>query len=187
MLHDAGNDISRSRRAACRAHNPVDGRGFQATSQRPDPQHARTSRPWRSAASSATATSTPSSAPVAPTCARWPRLSRGAYFARHAAREQNYGGLKWPSQYRRAGEIRLRGRRTASFLSPCCPSCPRHSPSRERVTDMNQLGGGFWTCAQIFQRKLEGFRGHSHERRASQICPTIISPGSHQFPVTVSP
>ena len=40
-------------------------------------------------------------------------LGRGyledAYFVRHAAREQNFGGVKWPSQYRRAGEIRLRG------------------------------------------------------------------------------
>jgi hypothetical protein len=40
-------------------------------------------------------------------------LARGyledAYFARHAAREQNYAGLKWPDQYRRAGEIQLRG------------------------------------------------------------------------------
>ena len=40
-------------------------------------------------------------------------LGRGhledAYFARHAAREQNYAGLKWPSQYRRSGEVQLRG------------------------------------------------------------------------------
>ncbi|HZO44578.1 MAG TPA: bifunctional salicylyl-CoA 5-hydroxylase/oxidoreductase [Xanthobacteraceae bacterium] len=40
-------------------------------------------------------------------------LGRGyledAYFVRHAAREQNFGGVKWPSQYRRAGEVRLRG------------------------------------------------------------------------------
>jgi anthraniloyl-CoA monooxygenase len=40
-------------------------------------------------------------------------LGRGyledAYFARHAATEQNFTGLKWPSQYRRAGEVRLRG------------------------------------------------------------------------------
>ena len=40
-------------------------------------------------------------------------LARGyledAYFVRHAARAQNFGGVKWPSQYRRAGDIRLRG------------------------------------------------------------------------------
>jgi anthraniloyl-CoA monooxygenase len=32
-----------------------------------------------------------------------------AYFARHAAREQNYTGLKWPNQYKRATEVQLRG------------------------------------------------------------------------------
>jgi anthraniloyl-CoA monooxygenase len=40
-------------------------------------------------------------------------LARGyledAYFARHAARAQNYGGLSWPNQYRRAADIQLRG------------------------------------------------------------------------------
>jgi anthraniloyl-CoA monooxygenase len=40
-------------------------------------------------------------------------LGRGsledAYFPRHAARAQSYTGLKWPSQYRRAGEVQLRG------------------------------------------------------------------------------
>jgi anthraniloyl-CoA monooxygenase len=40
-------------------------------------------------------------------------LARGyledAYFARHAARAQNYTGMKWPNQYRRAADIRLRG------------------------------------------------------------------------------
>lgn len=40
-------------------------------------------------------------------------LGRGyledAYFARHAATDQKFTGLKWPSQYRRAGEVRLRG------------------------------------------------------------------------------
>jgi len=40
-------------------------------------------------------------------------LGRGsledAYFPRHAARAQSYSGLKWPSQYRRAGEVQLRG------------------------------------------------------------------------------
>jgi hypothetical protein len=40
-------------------------------------------------------------------------LGRGyledAYFVRHAAREQNFAGVKWPSQYRRAGEVRLHG------------------------------------------------------------------------------
>jgi anthraniloyl-CoA monooxygenase len=32
-----------------------------------------------------------------------------AYFPRHAAREQNYTGLKWPNQYKRATEVQLRG------------------------------------------------------------------------------
>ena len=40
-------------------------------------------------------------------------LARGyledAYFTRHAARAQGYAALKWPSQYRRAGEVQLRG------------------------------------------------------------------------------
>jgi len=40
-------------------------------------------------------------------------LARGsiedAYFPRHAARALNYGGMKWPSQYRRAAEVQLRG------------------------------------------------------------------------------
>ena len=40
-------------------------------------------------------------------------LGRGyledAYFVRHAATDQNFTGVKWPSQYRRAGEVRLRG------------------------------------------------------------------------------
>jgi anthraniloyl-CoA monooxygenase len=40
-------------------------------------------------------------------------LARGyledAYFARHAAHAQNYHGLSWPNQYRRAADIQLRG------------------------------------------------------------------------------
>jgi anthraniloyl-CoA monooxygenase len=40
-------------------------------------------------------------------------LARGylvdPYFVRHAAHAQSYDGLKWPSQYRRAREVRVRG------------------------------------------------------------------------------
>jgi anthraniloyl-CoA monooxygenase len=32
-----------------------------------------------------------------------------AYFARHAARDQSYAGLKWPNQYKRANDVQLRG------------------------------------------------------------------------------
>ena len=111
MLHEAGNDIlavssggvSSAQRAGRRPHLPGE-------LERPHPQRASASRPCRSAASSATATSTPSSAPAAPTCARSAAaIWRTPISSAMPRATQNFGGLKWPSQYRRAGEVRLRG------------------------------------------------------------------------------
>jgi anthraniloyl-CoA monooxygenase len=110
MLHEAGNDIlAVSAGGVSSVQRPAEGRVFQATF----------SDQIRNALNIATMAvggivshgdiNTIIAAGRADMCA----LARGyledAYFARHAAREQNYAGLKWPDQYRRAGEIQLRG------------------------------------------------------------------------------
>ena len=111
MLHEAGNDIlavstggvSSAQRAIRRTRLPG---GVLAT------RSATTlkSRPWRSAASSATATPTPSSPPAAPTCARSAAAtSRMPISPAMPRARRTTAGLKWPNQYRRAGEVQLRG------------------------------------------------------------------------------
>jgi anthraniloyl-CoA monooxygenase len=110
MLHDAGNDIlAVSTGGVSSAQRPVDGRSYQAVFS--DRIRNTLDIPTISVGGivSHGDINTIIAAGRADMCA----LARGyledAYFARHAAREQNFGGLKWPSQYRRAGEVRLRG------------------------------------------------------------------------------
>src|SRR5262249_19075546 len=61
-------------------------------------------------------------------------LARGsiedAYFPRHAARALNYGGMKWPSQYRRAAEVQLRGERVTSRVADSVSLLPLPAGAR---------------------------------------------------------
>jgi anthraniloyl-CoA monooxygenase len=110
MLHDAGNDILVvSAGGVSNVQRPMDGRAYQASFS--DQIRNELSIPTMAVGGivSHGDINTILAAGRADMCA----LARGyledAYFARHAAREQNYTGLKWPSQYRRAGEVQLRG------------------------------------------------------------------------------
>jgi anthraniloyl-CoA monooxygenase len=110
MLHAAGNDIlAVSTGGVSSAQRAADGRVYQAIFS--DQIRNELDIPTMSVGGivSHGDINTIIAAGRADMCA----LARGsledAYFARHAARAQNYGGLKWPSQYRRAGEIQLRG------------------------------------------------------------------------------
>ncbi len=111
MLHEAGNDIlAVSTGGVSSQQRPVDGRAFQAifsdqirnALEHPDHvgrrhrqprryQHHRRRRPRRHVR------------------ARRAALWRMPISPATPPREQNFSGLKWPSQYRRAGEVRLRG------------------------------------------------------------------------------
>jgi anthraniloyl-CoA monooxygenase len=110
MLQAAGNDIlAVSTGGVSGAQRPVDGRAFQATFS--DQIRNELGIPTMAVGGivSHGDINTIVGAGRADMCA----LARGyledAYFARHAARAQGYTGLKWPSQYRRAGEVQLRG------------------------------------------------------------------------------
>jgi len=110
MLHEAGNDIlAVSAGGISNVQRPAEGRVFQATFS--DQIRNALNIPTMAVGGivSHGDINTIIAAGRADMCA----LARGyledAYFARHAAREQNYAGLKWPDQYRRAGEIQLRG------------------------------------------------------------------------------
>ena len=110
MLHDAGNDIlAVSSGGVSSAQRPVDGRVYQATLS--DRIRNTLHIPTISVGGivSHGDINTIVAAGRADMCALGRGYLEDAYFARHAAREQNFGGLKWPSQYRRAGEVRLRG------------------------------------------------------------------------------
>ncbi|MEA2987425.1 MAG: anthraniloyl-CoA monooxygenase [Alphaproteobacteria bacterium] len=110
MLHDAGNDIlAVSSGGVSSEQARVDGRAYQAAfSDRIRNELAIPTMAVGGIVSHGDA-NTILAAGRADMCA----LARGyledPYFVRHAAREQNYGGHHWPSQYRRAGEVRLRG------------------------------------------------------------------------------
>ena len=110
MLRDAGNDIlAVSSGGVSSAQRPVDGRAYQATLS--DQIRNELGIPTMAVGGivSHGDINTIIAAGRADMCA----LARGsledAYFPRHAARALNYGGMKWPSQYRRAAEIQLRG------------------------------------------------------------------------------
>jgi len=110
MLRDAGNDIlAVSSGGVSSAQRPIDGRAFQATFS--DQIRNELGIPTMAVGGivSHGDINTIIAAGRADMCA----LARGsledAYFPRHAARALNYGGMKWPSQYRRAAEIQLRG------------------------------------------------------------------------------
>jgi anthraniloyl-CoA monooxygenase len=110
MLHGAGNDIlAVSAGGVSSVQRPAEGRAFQAAFS--DQIRNELNIPTMAVGGivSHGDINTIIAAGRADMCA----LARGyledAYFARHAAREQNYAGLKWPNQYRRAGEIQLRG------------------------------------------------------------------------------
>jgi hypothetical protein len=100
-------------------------------------------------------------------------LARGyledAYFARHAAREQNYAGLKWPDQYRRAAQQPARRRlwrlarkphaskpRAARRPKASSGRAPRASPGSSMSGDgAHQIGLG------LFDARI----GHPHAIR----------------------
>jgi anthraniloyl-CoA monooxygenase len=110
MLHEAGNDIlAVSAGGVSSMQRSAEGRAFQATFS--DQIRNELNIPTMAVGGivSHGDINTIIAAGRADMCA----LARGyledAYFARHSAREQNYAGLKWPNQYRRAGEIQLRG------------------------------------------------------------------------------
>jgi len=110
MLSDAGNDIlAVSSGGVSSAQRPIDGRAYQATFS--DQIRNELGIPTMAVGGivSHGDINTIIAAGRADMCA----LARGsiedAYFPRHAARALNYGGMKWPSQYRRAAEVQLRG------------------------------------------------------------------------------
>ena len=110
MLHEAGNDIlAVSSGGVVSAQPPVDGRNFQATLS--DRIRNALHIPTMSVGGivSHGDINTIVGAGRADMCALGRGYLEDAYFARHAATDQNFTGLKWPSQYRRAGEVRLRG------------------------------------------------------------------------------
>ena len=106
MLHDAGNDIlAVSAGGVSSAQRAADGRAYQAVYS--DQIRNALNIPTMSVGGivSHGDINTIIAAGRADMCA----LARGyledAYFARHAARAQNYGGVTWPKQYRRAAEF----------------------------------------------------------------------------------
>src|SRR5206468_983121 len=110
MAEAAGIDIlAVSTGGVSSAQRPVDGRTFQATFS--DQIRNELGIPTMAVGGivSHGDINTIVAAGRADMCA----LARGyledAYFTRHAARAQGYAALKWPSQYRRAGEVQLRG------------------------------------------------------------------------------
>jgi anthraniloyl-CoA monooxygenase len=110
MLHEAGNDIlAVSSGGVVSAQPPVDGRNFQASFS--DRIRNALNIPTMSVGGivSHGDINTIVGAGRADMCALGRGYLEDAYFARHAATDQNFKGLRWPSQYRRAGEVRLRG------------------------------------------------------------------------------
>ena len=110
MLHEAGNDIlAVSSGGVVSNQRPVDGRNYQASLS--DRIRNALNIPTMSVGGivSHGDVNTIVGAGRADMCALGRGYLEDAYFARHAATELNFTGLKWPSQYRRAGEVRLRG------------------------------------------------------------------------------
>jgi anthraniloyl-CoA monooxygenase len=110
MLNAAGNDIlAVSTGGVSSQQRPVDGRAFQAIFS--DQIRNELGIPTMAVGGivSHADINTIVAAGRADMCALGRGSLEDAYFPRHAARAQSYAGLKWPSQYRRAGEVQLRG------------------------------------------------------------------------------
>jgi anthraniloyl-CoA monooxygenase len=110
MLHAAGNDIlAVSTGGVSSQQRPVDGRAYQAIFS--DQIRNELGIPTMAVGGivSYGDINTIVAAGRADMCALGRGYLEDAYFPRHAARAQSYTGLKWPSQYRRAGEVQLRG------------------------------------------------------------------------------
>ena len=110
MLDEAGNDIvAVSSGGVVSTQRPVDGRTYQASLS--DRIRNALDIPTMSVGGIVShGDSTPSSAPAAPICARSAAaIWRTPISSAMRRRDQNFTGVKWPSQYRRAGEVRLRG------------------------------------------------------------------------------
>jgi anthraniloyl-CoA monooxygenase len=110
MLQVAGNDIlAVSTGGVSSQQRPVDGRAFQAIFS--DQIRNELGIPTMAVGGivSHGDINTIVAAGRADMCALGRSSLEDAYFPRHAARAQSYAGLKWPSQYRRAGEVQLRG------------------------------------------------------------------------------
>jgi anthraniloyl-CoA monooxygenase len=110
MLQSAGNDIlAVSTGGVSSQQRPVDGRAYQAIFS--DQIRNELGIPTMAVGGivSYGDINTIVAAGRADMCALGRGYLEDAYFPRHAARAQSYTGLKWPSQYRRAGEVQLRG------------------------------------------------------------------------------
>jgi anthraniloyl-CoA monooxygenase len=110
MLQAAGNDIlAVSTGGVSSQQRPVDGRAFQVIFS--DQIRNELGIPTMAVGGivSYADINTIVAAGRADMCALGRGALEDAYFPRHAARSQSYSGLKWPSQYRRAGEVQLRG------------------------------------------------------------------------------
>ncbi|MCC6888048.1 MAG: bifunctional salicylyl-CoA 5-hydroxylase/oxidoreductase [Hyphomicrobiales bacterium] len=110
LLHAAGNDIlAVSTGGVSSVQRPSDGRAYQAIFS--DRIRNELGIPTMTVGGivSHGDINTIIAAGRADMCALGRGYLEDAYFARHAATAQNFTGLAWPSQYRRAGEVRLRG------------------------------------------------------------------------------
>jgi anthraniloyl-CoA monooxygenase len=110
MLHGAGNDILVvSAGGLISEQRRVDGRLYQATFS----DQIRNELGIPTMAVGGIVSHGDANTIVAAGRADLCALARGylvdPYFVRHAAHAQNYDALNWPSQYRRAKEVRMRG------------------------------------------------------------------------------
>jgi anthraniloyl-CoA monooxygenase len=111
MLHEAGNDILAVSAGGVSSEQPAtkDGRLYQALFS----DQIRNELGIRTMAVGGIVSHGDANTIVAAGRGDMVAIARGymedAYFARHAARDQSYTGLKWPNQYKRAAEIQLRG------------------------------------------------------------------------------
>ena len=110
MLHEAGNDmLAVSSGGVSSAQHPVDGRTYQASLS--DRIRNTLDIPTMSVGGivSHGDINTIVGAGRADMCALGARLSGGCLFCPPCRARAEFRRLKWPSQYRRAGEVRLRG------------------------------------------------------------------------------
>jgi anthraniloyl-CoA monooxygenase len=110
MLHAAGNDIlAVSSGGVSSAQRVSEGRAFQAAFS----DQIRNTLKIPTMAVGGIVSHGDANTIIGAGRADMAAIARGyledAYFARHAARAQNYTGMKWPNQYRRAADIQLRG------------------------------------------------------------------------------
>jgi anthraniloyl-CoA monooxygenase len=110
MLHEAGNDIvAVSTGGVSSAQTAPDGRSYQAIFS----DRIRNTLKIPTMSVGGIVSHGDANTIIGAGRADMVALARGyledAYFVRHAARAQNYAGVTWPKQYRRAGEVQLRG------------------------------------------------------------------------------